>query len=599
MWQSLQFELSDKDDGSIGTFDEWPIAYKIHHVDPWDQLNALDHEIQQEHEHARKNSGEEKAHFEAGSWTLGVKRPTHGSNSCFVPVEWLTRRLADTVGLPINAGPHSFLETRLARAQDTIADANEALLWRTVSYIRSTDDDLMNRSFGRIQVAAMPTTLVDNLVNALCGAIDYSTTGLRDRDENYGSKVEQVRLLTEILSRLAVRCNPDVAAELIKLATTIVERANMEHWWLFKSIGNLLTRSLSAIPASERGKHVAQMLVFPLPGERKIKGIERDWPEFSDEFRHNAVSIERPTETWDRRINELIDWVSRDDRDNRHRAILRLWLLYLKQALTEDEVLKFADAIWRKRYSPQSLPMDDGFYPAVFLQLPDPAPGIAVEAFTNDVLKPLLRGEVTPSALESIAYIGSEADKGRAQRPFSPAIALELIRKIPFPSTKDVDEQVSEAIFFGLLPIAPLDEETISRLWSWAKSDSSVNALRFLPYIAKHDSTYEAEAIILLQRAINSREFKSVDSAFSAIRLWSQIIPNGKFPSSLASATASLVAMRRDPGLFRAIDVSVDLIREKLMSEEDISVPNTIMWPDRPAYSVFHHWSHFGFTINC
>lgn len=39
----------------------------------------------------------------------------------------------------------------------------------------------------------------------------------------------------------------------------------------------------------------------------------------------------------------------------------------------------------------------------------------------------------------------------------------------------------------------------------------------------------------------------------------------------LASATASLVAMRRDPGLFRAVDVSVDLIKKKLMPKEDIS----------------------------
>src|SRR3546814_18232084 len=62
-----------------------------------------------------------------------------------------------------------------------------------------------------------------------------------------------------------------------------------------------IARSLSGIPASKRGKHVGQMLAFPLPGERKIKGLERDWPEFSDEFRHTAVSVERPAGTWDRR----------------------------------------------------------------------------------------------------------------------------------------------------------------------------------------------------------------------------------------------------------------------------------------------------------
>src|SRR3546814_14668125 len=110
----------------------------------------------------------ERTHFEAGSWTPRAKKPTHWAASWVVPAEWLTRRLADTVGLPINAGTHNFLETRLTSAtQDATVNADEALIWRTASYIRSYDGDLINRCIGRIPVAAMPPYVLENLVTAL------------------------------------------------------------------------------------------------------------------------------------------------------------------------------------------------------------------------------------------------------------------------------------------------------------------------------------------------------------------------------------------------------------------------------------------------
>src|SRR5690606_16557203 len=63
MWRALSFELGD-DEQSRDDFTDWPPTYKAHDIDPWDQLNALDHAIQEEHKHARKYSIKEKAHFD-------------------------------------------------------------------------------------------------------------------------------------------------------------------------------------------------------------------------------------------------------------------------------------------------------------------------------------------------------------------------------------------------------------------------------------------------------------------------------------------------------------------------------------------------------
>jgi glutathione S-transferase len=69
---------------------------------------------------------------------------------------------------------------------------------------------------------------------------------------------------------------------------------------------------------------------------------------------------------------------------------------------------------------------------------------------------------------------------------------------------------------------------------------------------------------------MNAREFFTVEYALNAVREWAHRADQDAFPRSLGKAVASLVAIRRDPGLFRAIDVCVDLVELSLLAEEDI-----------------------------
>jgi len=69
---------------------------------------------------------------------------------------------------------------------------------------------------------------------------------------------------------------------------------------------------------------------------------------------------------------------------------------------------------------------------------------------------------------------------------------------------------------------------------------------------------------------MNSREFNVADRAFAAVKLWASNVEPENFPASLSSSVASIISIRRDPGLFRAIDVAVDLLRKGLLSDEDI-----------------------------
>lgn len=571
LWRSLSFELRNEKEDGIEVSDDWPIAYDEHRTDPWDELNALDSELRQHQEHERKYSGEEKAHFEAGSWTPKSDRPTNWVADWAVPAEWLIRRLADTVGLPARGSRVDIIETRLARSVGARNEnADIAAVWRVASYLNSEDGELMNTWFGRVQVGAMPLTLVEHLITSLRGSIEFLVSKLRHHDQGYTNRVDYMRTLTELLSRLAVRTAPSAAGELVELAISVFERGGGDHWWLWKATSHLIKRSLSAIPPSERGAHAGKMLAFPLPSEGKAQGIERDWPEFSDLFRSRDVTIERPVGEWDRRVAELIDRIENNRDDNRHRAILRLWLLYQKTILTEAEKLRLANAVWAQRPSPYSLPADDSFYPGIFVQLPEPTVGMAAAAFDHDIVQPLLTGKVNPGSLESLAYVGSEADKGRAERPFSADVALALIRSIPRPSGKHMDDETASAIFFGLLPVAVLDNPMAAELWDRTTTTSAMGAILFLPYLARYDPSRAEQAAARIVRAINSREFNIVNYGLTALRQWARMVDKSIFPRSLAVAAASLVAIRRDPGLFRAIDVCVDLVERDLLSREGV-----------------------------
>lgn len=567
LWRNLAFELRKDEDDRLELGEDWPLVYDEHRIDPWDELNVLDYEIRQEQESRRKWSGAEKIHFEPGSWTPAAKEPAGRFAEWVVPSEMQVRRLADDVGIPWRAGSADVLSTRLARTvSETTERFEAAAVWRVASYLRSEDGELMDSWFGRTQVAALPEALVAEIASALRTSVEYLASTTTARDTN---SVEALRTLLELLSRLAVRADPKDAKALFKLALSTFDRVAAEHWWLFKATTHLINRALSAIPPAERGGFVGDMLAFPLPGERKSGAGEREWPEFSDAFRPSAVVVRRPESEWDARIAGLIAIVGNDRREGRHRAIQRLWLLRDKDVLTQEETGRFAQAVWSWRRSPAGLPKDVSFYPGAMVQLPEPQPGEARTAFNHEVVQPILRGEIEPGLLESLSYVGSEADKGRAERPFTAIEATELIRAIPWPEAADGRELAASAISFGLLPIAKLDDNLAEELWQRSTGTDAAAGILFLPHVAIHFPERAGGAAAKLERAMKDREFAGVNIALNAVRNWARLANAETFPASLTTAIVSLVAVRREPGLFRTLDVCVELVDHELLTDED------------------------------
>ncbi len=573
LWNALSFELRQEDaqGEAINIENDWPAIYGANHIDPWDELNSLDRVLRENQEQKHEDSGGEKVHFDAGSWTPRDNKPTRYVASWVIEGEWQIRRLADFVGLPAYSSFHDIIGGRLRRAAIISGASTDAsAVWRVASYLRSEDDNLINGWFGRIEVAALPLELVRELVAALRGAIGYLASIEGDHDRDYTFRVQRRRVFTELLSRLAVRSDVATAEQLVELGTSVFERNHSVHWWLYKPTAKLIERSLSAIPVSEKSKYVWRAINFPLPAEMRDGLPDHDWPELSDIFRFKGLQINRPKDEWDFRISELIGWVEKAEDESRHRSILRLSLLYQKDALTKLEIQRFAAALWSKRKSPLGLPADKWFFPGFFVNLPEPEIGIAASGFDHDVIQPLLSGKFDKAKLGSLTYIGSEADEGRGKRPFTATIALELVRAILKCQEKELEKSAALAISIGLLPTVPLDQDTFDDLWKRAVASDAVFAVSFLPYLVKSQPGKLKEAIGCIRRVMNARKFEVVEAALNAIKQWTKIVDAEYFPDQLASAVASIVAIRRDPGLFYALDICVGLVSRKMFTEEDI-----------------------------
>jgi len=564
LWGHLFFELRGEE-GSASEFErEWPAIYTEHKLDPWDELNGLEVELRQEQERASRYARDEKAHFEPGSWTPQSDEPTHYVATWVVPVESQLRRLADFVGLPRNTGSTSVMGSRLARATETLEnEQDEALVWRVATYLRSHDDRLMSQWFGRIRVAAMTQEQTDALTDSARGALAYLTPTLALEDDDWVNRVSHARVLLELLSRLAVRASPSMAGSLFGLGIAAFNDGADRHWWLYRPTGNLFARALSAIPPADRGPYFGSLLDFPVPAERPRGGLEEDWPEFSGSFDGPTVHLERPPEAWNRRISDLIAWVRRDGHNSRRHALLRLRLLHRKHLLSASEEVAFGAAIWSRRKSDQSLPEEERIYPAVFLELPEPAPGVARAAFNHDIVQPLLTNarSFTRHTLPSLAYVGSSATRGDVEWPYCSETALRLLKSMPKPTDKQNDADIGWAIFSGVLPLVELDDAALEDLRERAEVENARSATLFLPALARRDPDYVSFAINRLRRALNSRDYQLINYALSAIRAWARDDEAG-FPTVLSGAVAAFVALRRDPGLFRALDLCVWLVEQ-------------------------------------
>lgn len=574
--------------------EEWPTIFREVLCDPWDELYYLDREIEEALRAQAKDAIAIEPRFDAGTYIDHTTTSRFMGSTVLSPAHQLVR-LAEVVGLPCVADHVDIMQSRLLRASELSNAHDKRGLLTSIRVLGSDSDPLIEKRFGRIDVARMPMDIVKLLIERLWLAIDFGSQRFRQKS-NEGKEVfdtfwvNHVRVYVELLSRLIVRL-PDIeATDAFRRAVLFANDPRWEHWWLYEPLGHLLERSLTAVSPESRKHLLLDVLDFPLPDERRLQGIELHWPELIE-----ALELKLIVRSWEdsairHRIDTLIKKLGSAPAFTRTRAALRLTYLFEADSLTAEEITQFGKALWARRAGEDAFPSDTNLLPHVFLRLPSPDPDQAKRIFRGQILSQLTKNGITDDQYLN-ALIGTAELDGDGPRAFdlSKAEAINIFDAIldwrPKTSMLDLGEvrlknrrvglaigPVLADVVLPILDTVTVGTERIDKLLGLMKDGAVQSLLVALPEVLRLDQERLTQIVKFIRSGLLNSENETAFSAFSAIHRWRKRSGDGVIPdcpTELTQVIVAIVATRREPGLLHALSLMTDLVNENSVNEDD------------------------------
>ena len=577
---------------------DWPVDYKNAKTDPWDELWSYDYEIE-EADRRHRNVGINKQFlFDAGTYSFNLNLL---GETVVYPCDDLIV-LAERVGIPIRLGSIDFLGDRLARAVQIPDYRNPIInLWvSTRIMIRINDKNLTDSFFGRTAVACLPFEVVLEIAEKLRGVIVFGKNKLAIQNNETRTQrldrndwTNRLAMAIELLSRLSARFQGDESLELFRFGVSLVHDPKIKYSTLFRSLGNLLCRSLQALEPERRGEAALDILNLPLPSEKEISGPEDTWLDLSD-LLETGTSFQAFENTHEK--SERIEFLIKEAADisnrmSRQYAIFRLLFLFGSGLLNESEAEAFGNAIWRHRGS-DGFPVATNLVPHAYLELPSPDSDIVQETFDASIVKKLAEGSFDAKSLRAIFRASHPSRQGHKPYRLNRKDAVSILdhaldwRQPPesFPSiflrtpeeSVNFGELVGNALASTVLPSIPPNSMGKGRIRKFLArvSDGSLPELIIaLPALTMLDETITEEAVKAIQKGLISQRPYIVNAALRAVSWFEEFARNENLPMPevLVSETVSICLMRREPGLLSALRCAGKLAESKNIPKSEIS----------------------------
>jgi hypothetical protein len=564
--------------------ERWPIKYRAADCDPWDEINHIDRMISQESTKRMTEAETIEPRFDPGTYR-DRSRTVHISNGYKITSLDTLIGLGESVGVPDKMNFYSLLSARFESSLEILQDGSPEMICCAVQHLQNASDGLIDRYFGRVDVARMPSDLVEALGKQILQAIEYAQKHFAEM-----GWVTQTATLTELLSRLVVRFPSEKAVEIYKWAMRLADDSRWVHWWLFEPLEQLLTRSLHAVHPLHRSELALLAMQLKLPHEKEHRGPERAWPELAFEFKAKDFAARDSTYAWTRRISDLIEAVRTQVGLGRSRAVWRLSALHDAGVLTEEEQSSFATALWSRREGHDGFPEDSELYANVFLRLPEPTPGLAREVFERKVVKPLTEGRLSAFALSSLGSSVLDRNTNAVQSSLKAADALAILdacltwtpRSSPAPDifgherqgNEEIKSAMGQCLSNAVFPVLSAEDLGAERTEGWVaalKGDSVPELTQTAGEFARIFPSRLDEAVSFVRRRLASSEPASFRVAIWAINRLTQLHERGLivFPPVLASDVSTLCASRSESGLLMGLGCARHLVRQQLLGDDD------------------------------
>jgi hypothetical protein len=557
--------------------------------DPWDVIANLEREIEESVRKVAERMRTREPQFEAGVYKDNSSTLHFGS---WAPQDAIyeAARIVDIAGAPARADHFQVMSSRLERAEAIAVSQyeNETDYLRLLRVVQAGSESLLKEAFGRIQIARLSEANFGMLWCVLNRALEYAVDQIRFRkgfaDDSWSRRAA---IYAELLSRLSVRLDDTRALALFKSS---LQSANDPRWRvreLLEPLENLLIRSLSAVPPPRRSPFILDILQFPLPDEAGIgHPFDHDWP---DSFKFlsmiTAVRPQRDAE-FASRIDVLIDKTQNCPTEVRSRAARLLTKLYMDSVLTEQESLRFGNALWARRKSIVELPCDTTLYSHIFLLLPSPEPQETIrslvmarchELTSSDNFislasasqkradgKPALlltREEATAKLAGILAWHPRNDDN-----PFHPVVIENRETR------RAIGAALANAIFPALSP-GDLTDAQVQDCMSHLEKELDYSAAQALPQFLRIAPTQTDRVIKLIIRSMVSPKSDCAWAGFNAIYRWLALTKDNSVPDmprKLIDTLLAVIETNRKPGLLHAVNIAPYLIEANLFARDDV-----------------------------
>ncbi len=582
----------------IITSSEWPDYVTTNKCFPWDELDALDRKVNEAFRVKTEAERKESRLFDPGSYKSSVATFSESLASA----RYETARLADAVGLPAEIPTEGFtvdvMRSRLSQTLE-LSESNEKKdLLRAIRVLGGPSDKLLEKTFGRIEVATIPRSTAEAVIDVLWRAIEFGRVHFVSSGANASCSfgnfwIERLSLYVEVLSRLVVRLTGERAVATFRQATSLVGGVEWKgQFRLFDSFENLLDRSLSAVFPPDRGSLLFEIVNLPLPDERGIKERSQvkgasplhEWPELMSHL-PRIVGRSSDQAAFASRIAVLVSKVRTGDGFTRERATIRLAYLYRVGTLTGDEARSFGEAFWSVPEFQSDVFRQIGIRPQVLFDLPGTNKPELTKLFRSTVLDQAWTGLSVEclGAIVDATAIKSDGSRvfaltpDEATRLFDLAMAWHpaVLGVIAFNESK-MKNLLGRALADAVLPFIKLEtfgSERIERLLTKNETGRVAGyVVVSLPHIVRLDRAQEKRVVEQILKAVFSRKAETVVPGLAAIQLWHLLSRSGaldKVPQPLKQAVITIVVAARDPWLSSALRLAGEFAEDQDLDEED------------------------------
>ena len=327
---------------------------------------------------------------------------------------WRVIRLSEVAGLPPVVDRMNVAADILKSAAEKLSMSDLKMAARLVLRVETNaEDETLMRVLSRTRVASMSADLAGTLAQICDNVIKYALP----RMVNVSGKrnlfwIEKMRVAIEILSRLVLRLDPNMAEAILDKALEYYRSDGfIRNQELAQPLQNLLKRSWEALPEDRRTKRFFDLLGAPIVGVDNFALIRSDrydrYPEPGflpqDDFPPPRRTDDNAGQ-W-RAVLDLLVRGLQSGGEARRRAALRVGSSLFRDQLTRAELSQIAQALWSQEYTkPDDLPTGTMFFACAFLWLPEPEPGIAEQSFRRKWLSHTASIQEDENSLDNIIF---------------------------------------------------------------------------------------------------------------------------------------------------------------------------------------------------